>query len=135
MKILYKISFDSIPLKRRMALQALATYGQGATTKGIATLINYQTAVVNAWLAQLNALKICTRESKGGNQGDKWTLRKENRDIMVKFENIKVLDKELIGDEDDDEMLEDAMESRDSQEGSLESPSDESYDDGGSGMF
>ena len=128
MKIIKKIAFDSIPMKRRMALKALATYSQGATTKGLATLINYQTAVVNAWLAQLNALKICKRESKGGNQGDKWTLRKENIAIMVKFEHIKVLDEELIDEsEDEDVMMDDARSELDKTDemASFEPPVDE----------
>lgn len=104
-KVLYKVAFDSIPLKRRMALKALTKYGQGATTKGIATLIGYQTPVVNAWLAQLNALGICDREAKGGNQGDKWTFKRKFRDIMSKFEHIDVIDEELVGEDEDEKSL------------------------------
>jgi len=115
-KILYKVAFDSIPIKRRMALAALTTYGKGATTKGLATSINYQTPVVNAWLSQLNVLKICDREIKGGNQGDKWTLRKEYVDIMVKFKNIKVIDEELIDEEDEQEVLDDGWDQLQKQE-------------------
>lgn len=101
--ILYKVAFDSIPIKRRLALKALAKYEGGVTTKGLATSINYQTAVVNAWLAQLNALGICSRQAKGGNQGDMWNLRKEYRDIMVKFEHIQVTADSLMGDDEDPE--------------------------------
>lgn len=108
-KLIYKIAFDSIPIKRRMALKALTKYGLGATTKGLATSINYQTPVVNAWLSQLNAMKICKREQKGGNQGDKWTLYSRYRDIMVKFEHIEVIDEELIDEsEDEEEALDEA---------------------------
>lgn len=103
--LLYKIAFDSIPIKRRMALKALAKYEGGVTTKGLATAINYQTAVVNAWLAQLNALNICTREIKGGNKGDMWNLKQEYRDIMVKFEHIEVTNEALIDDSEDEEAL------------------------------
>ena len=111
--ILYKVAFDSIPIKRRLALKALAKYEGGVTTKGLATSINYQTAVVNAWLAQLNALGICTRMSKGGNQGDMWNLRKEYRDIMVKFEHIQVTADSLIGeDEDPEAALDEAWDAR-----------------------
>lgn len=105
---LYKIAFDSIPKKRRMALQKLAQYEGGITTKGLAMSINYQTSVVQGWLNQLNGLGICTRESKGGNKGDHWMLNPKYRDIMVRFENISVEEGVLESDQDDDEDDEDA---------------------------
>lgn len=100
--ILYKLAFDSIPIKRRMALKALAKYEGGVRTKGLATAINYQTPVVNSWLAQLNALGICTRTHKGGNQGDIWYLKDEYRGIMVKFEKVEVVN-EMLDDDSDEE--------------------------------
>lgn len=101
--ILYKIALDSIPIKRRMALRALAKYSDGVTTAGLATLLNYQTPVVQQWLSQLNGLGICTREKSRGPQGDKWTLNKEYMEIMVKFEQIKTVEGELK----DDSVIED----------------------------
>lgn len=100
--ILYKIAFDSIPIKRRMALKALAKYSGGVSTKGLATEINYQTAVVASWLAQLNALNICSRQIGRGNKGDIWNLKEQYREVMVKFEKIEVTNESLI-DEDDEE--------------------------------
>jgi len=97
--ILYKIMFDSIPIKRRTALRELARYKQGVGTAGLATSIGYQTIVVNSWLAQLNALGICTREKRTGPKGDKWMLREEFRDIMVRFEKIQMVDASLDVDE------------------------------------
>lgn len=88
--VLYKIAFDSIPKKRRMALRKLAQYVGGITTKGLATAINYQTPVVHGWLSQLNGLGICTREHKGGTQGDLWKLNPKYRAIVAKFEKISV---------------------------------------------
>lgn len=95
---LYKLAFDTIPIKRRMALQKLAKYSLGVTTGGLATSLDYQTPVVGQWLAQLNALGICKREKSG--RGDKWTLNEKYRDIMVKFEHITVVEGELDADED-----------------------------------
>lgn len=94
--ILYKIAFDSIPLKRKMALKLLAQYEGGATTKALAVKLNYQTAVVAGWMAQLNGLGICDRDVKSkGKLGDFWTLRKEYRDIMVKFLKIEIINESL----------------------------------------
>jgi len=101
-QILYKIAFDSIPIKRRMALKALAKYEGGVSTKGLAISINYQTPVVGAWLAQLNSLGVCTRQAKGGPKGDMWNLRDEFRKVMVRFENIDVTNEALVSDEDDE---------------------------------
>lgn len=100
---LYKIAFDSIPKKRRMALRKLAQYVGGITTKGLAMSINYQTSVVQGWLNQLNGLGICNREAKGGNQGDLWKLNPKFRDIMVRFEKIAVEEGTLEGNGDEEE--------------------------------
>jgi len=95
MAILRKIAFDSIPIKRRIALKILATYAKGATTAGIATTVGYQTPVIAGWLAQLNGLGICNREKRNGNQGDLWNLRDEYVKTMVKFEHVKVIEEKL----------------------------------------
>jgi len=97
-QILYKIAMDTIPITRRMALQKLAKYTLGATTSGIATALGYQTPVVGQWLAQLNALGICSREKTG--RGDKWFLNDKYRDIMVRFEKIEVIEGELDADDE-----------------------------------
>lgn len=94
--ICYKIAFDSIPIKRRMALKLIAKYTHGARTAGLATAIGYETKVVAGWLSQLNGLGIVSREKMGGPQGDRWKLIKEYEDIMVKFQGVKIEDKELV---------------------------------------
>lgn len=123
-QILYKLAFDSIPIKRRMALKALAKYEGGVRTKGLATAINYQTPVVNSWLAQLNALGICTRTHKGGNQGDIWNLKEEFRAIMVRFEKIEVVNELLDDTSEEDEELNDL----DSYQDQGKVPLDPEYD-------
>lgn len=90
MDLLYKICFDSVPIKRRWALRQVAKYLQGATTAGIAVTIGYETSVVAEWLAQLNALGICTRLKNGG-RGDLWLLNPEYQEIMETFEGVQTV--------------------------------------------
>ncbi len=110
MKILYKIAFDSIPVKRRWALRELATYSQGTTTSGLATKIGYETEVVKEWLAQLNALGIC-RRMKGGGSADTWLLNQEYVDIMVTFEGVETKDDILVDENasEDDLLADEAL--------------------------
>ena len=93
-KILYKVAFDTIPDKRRMALKVLATFTLGVSTAGLATKIGYQTPVVAGWLAQLNALGICERDKVSG-RTDSWLLRDQFRNIMVRFDHIKTVNESL----------------------------------------
>lgn len=110
MALLFKIAFDSIPLKRLWALKQLATYTMGVSTAGIAAIIGYETDVVKQWLAQLNALGIIDRMKNMG-RGDLWTLRPEYRDIMVTYLQIQIKD-EILEDpnaDDDDLFSEEAL--------------------------
>lgn len=88
--IIYKIALDCIPVERRMVLRLLAKYRE-ASTKNLAMRLNYTTETVRGWLAQLNALKIVDRSSNGS-KNDMWTLKKEYKDTVVKYENIQVED-------------------------------------------
>lgn len=98
MKILYKVAFDSIPKLRRSAIYALAKYKGGLTTAGLATALGLPTPSVGKYLSQVNALGICDRIKKGGPQGDQWNIREQFRAIMVKMENIEMVDGSLISD-------------------------------------
>ena len=101
--VLYKIAFDSIPIKRRLALKLLTQYSHGATTKALAVALNYQSNVVGGWMAQLNGLGICTRDFKQrGNKGDFWQLKKEYQEIMVKFNHIEVTNSALETEDEAD---------------------------------
>jgi hypothetical protein len=104
--ILYKHAFDSISVKRRMALKYLGSYTKGVTTAGLATAIGYQTEVVRKWLAELNALGICTRVKTSGPQGDTWRLHDKYRPILIKLDKLKIIDSELTG-EDAKELIKD----------------------------
>lgn len=91
-KLLFKTAFDSIPRTRRDALYPLAKYRDGITTAGLATFLDLPTPSVAKYLAQVNALGVCTRLKKGGPQGDTWKIKEEYREIMVKLENIEIVD-------------------------------------------
>jgi hypothetical protein len=94
-KILYKTAFSSIPVKRRKAIVALAQYKGGVSTAGLAVKLNYEQIIVRQWLSQLNGLGVVSRQRRNGPQGDTWNLNKEYRDLLVQFENIKVIDDRL----------------------------------------
>lgn len=98
MAMLYKLCFDSIPIKRRWALRQLARYVQGVTTAGVATTLGYETDVVKEWMAQLNALGICRRLKNSGS-GDLWLLNDEYAQIMITFEHVQTVNGALT-DED-----------------------------------
>jgi len=129
LQIVYKIAYDSIPIKRRMALKLLAKYGKGARTAGLATAIGYETKVVGNWLSQLNGLGICRREKKMGPQGDSWMLSDEGITVMQRFQGIKTVDAELTDDKATDEDTENWE--KISQEGVSETKAiDDSWADG-----
>ena len=104
-KILYKMAFDSIPRSRRDALFPLAEFRNGISTAGFAQRIGLPHLSVVKYLAQLNALGICTKVKKSGAQGDIWVMKEEYRKVMIQLDNIKVNDGTLLannfdGDED-----------------------------------
>lgn len=102
-QLLAKTAFDSIPRTRRNILYPLAQYSGGVTTAGLATKLNLPTDSVRKYLAQVNALELCSRHKEGGKQGDKWRMYPKWREIMLWIEDIKVIDEVLMGDTDDDD--------------------------------
>lgn len=102
-RLLYKTAFDSIPKMRRTALHALAKYKDGVTTAGLATSLELPTPSVGQYLAQVNALSICSRVKKPGGQGDLWVLKEQYRSLMVRLEGIEVVEGTLLSDAVDEE--------------------------------
>jgi len=104
-KLLFKTAFDSIPRTRRDVLYPLAKYKEGISTAGLATFLDLPTPSVGKYLAQINALGICSRLKKGGSQGDTWKMKDEYRNIILKIKEMEVVDgmllsKEIVEDED-----------------------------------
>lgn len=88
-KILYKLGLDSMPKGRRLCLRVLAVTGS-SKTKEVAAAIGYETETARKWLEELSVLDICKREvNEGGNRGDNWVLKKEYRDIMVMYDELR----------------------------------------------
>ena len=102
-KAIFKIAMDSMPKQRRMTLQTLCKY-ERITTRGLAVHLKYPTAIVRAWLEDLNVLNVAKRETtqKMGMGGiDFWRIGDEFRTIMEKYDNIKNTGGELLGDSDE----------------------------------
>ncbi len=98
-RCMFKTALDCIPKNRRMALQILATYNS-VTTKGLAQEANYPTKTAREWVEDLNALKICDRTVDKIGSTDKWILKENFREILLKYDPIiKRKEEDLIGDE------------------------------------
>lgn len=91
--ILYKISLDSIPRKRRQVLQILAKYILGSTAQGIAEQMKLPTSTITEVLEELHALNFCRLTRTGS--VEKWHIEPKYKDIITHFENITVIDEEL----------------------------------------
>lgn len=98
LEFLFKIAFSSIPIKRKMALIALAQYKRGVSTGGVGNLTGYKTDVVGQWLTELMGLGVVTRRMQTG-MGYIWKIRKEYEEIILKYQNITQKD-ELYHTED-----------------------------------
>lgn len=104
----YKTAFDSVPADRRLALQVLTKHSS-ATTKSLAISLNYPTETVRGWCVQLNALGMVER-SAGSRNSDKWTLKREFREAMSKFEKIDIKDEELTVSKEAEEIFDSHVE-------------------------
>lgn len=93
-KILYKTAMDSIPVERRIVLTLLAQYTE-ATTKALATHLNYPTTTIRAWCNQLNALKMINRSPASKGTSDSWQLKKEYKEVLLRYEGIHSMAFEL----------------------------------------
>ncbi len=92
---LRKISLDSITRGRRSVLQELSKYDV-VNTAGVATKLNLPTSTVRRLLEDLNAVEMVERiKGHGGQEGDKWSLLVNYREMFQKFGGIKNLGAEL----------------------------------------
>ncbi len=94
--ILIKVALDSISRQRRVTLQIMAQY-DGVTTKGIAQKLNYPTKTMLHWLEDVNVVGGCSRSLKG--HYDMWVLKPEFKELILKYDDVKHVGGELIGDE------------------------------------
>lgn len=91
MKIVYKCALDSIPATNRMVALELAKADE-RTTADIATSLGYPTAAIRIYLENLSLLKVSTRikasDSEEGGTGDRWSIKKEFKELLQRYENI-----------------------------------------------
>lgn len=102
--LVYKIALDSIPRKRRIALQVLAKFSKGATTAGIASLVGYHTEVIKETLFELAALGLVTRSRNGG--VDNWNIAPEFAGTVARFEKITPVEEALKAKDEDEDFSE-----------------------------
>lgn len=105
-QMINKLALDSVTKSRRIAMQELAKYDV-IQTAGLATKLGMPTNTVRRWLEDLTALEIAEREKGTGNQGDRWKIKTNYRDIIRKFEGVKNEGEELT--ENNAEALEEAF--------------------------
>lgn len=103
-QIIYKISLDSIPRKRRVALQILARYSEGATTSGLAIQAHYHTDVMKETLYELNALGFCERRRDAGT--DRWHMPDEWRKLIMDIEKLTEVKGKLVAEDAGEDMAE-----------------------------
>ena len=106
--ILNKLTLDSITKMRRVIMQELSRY-EIIETAGLATKLNLPTTSVRRHLEDLTALEIADRYKGGGSKGDKWNIKPKYRDLMARFEGIKMEGGELTGDNTRLDPLEDEL--------------------------
>lgn len=106
-RILYKFAMDSIPKKRRIALQVIAKYDTGISSGLVATKLNYPTGTVTKWFSQLNGLGIVERVKQSGGFGDKWIMRAQYRKVMIKFDHIETEEVATNSEENSIDLIED----------------------------
>lgn len=97
--VITKCAFDSVPAERRLILKMLTQHTL-ATTKTLAIHLNYETPIVAAWCAELNALKIIDRVAKVAGNADGWKLQPEYRTLIAKYEKIDMSNDPLVASEE-----------------------------------
>ncbi len=96
--IIYRVALDSIPQTNYMVIKEMAR-GDERTTAEIATDIGYPTSPVRMYLENLALLGVSKRikgsESEEGGSADKWTLDPEFKEIVQRYEEIKIIEAEV----------------------------------------
>ena len=86
--VLSKLALDSITRSRRMAMLELSKYDV-LETAGLATKLGMPTNSVRRWVEDLAALEIADREKGGGSKGDRWKIKEQYRELVVRYEGVK----------------------------------------------
>lgn len=105
-RILHKLSLDSIPQQRRMVLDYMARNSNKNENTEIATELGYPSNTVRRILEDLATLGITERhkpDKSGSNssdaRADKWTLRDDFRELLLKYSKEEIVPEFKEGDE------------------------------------
>ncbi len=82
--LVYKIGLDSIPTKRRLAIETLVKAKEQLETSEVATAISYPTNTTRRILEDLHGLKLIERESLGKGHPDKWKIKNSTLENLKK---------------------------------------------------
>lgn len=95
---IYKIALDSISEQRKGAMIQLTQHAR-MSTEMIASKMQLARESVEPPLEELRALEVVNRiKPAGGGNGWEWELIPKYRELMSKFEHIKMTNEVLIGD-------------------------------------
>lgn len=98
-KTLYKITLDSINIKKRNCLRALLRQDT-VFTKELAISMEYPTPTISRTLQELNVFGLIERIPGGGSKGDSWRMKQEYKDILMRFEDVE---EELVVEKEEKE--------------------------------
>lgn len=103
MDIIYRVALDSIPQTNYMVIKEMAR-GDQRTTAEIATAIGYPTNPIRMYLENLAMLGVSKRDrgvdTEEGGMADRWTLDPEFMGIVKKYEDIKIIEKQTIEEQE-----------------------------------
>lgn len=103
-KILYKIGLDCIDPRKRAVLRALTEFSLGGDVEQVANKIGYPKNVTERFVEDLFGLDMLDKKRVymgGAGNRTVYMLKDNFKDIMVRFENIKVINEELPPEQTD----------------------------------
>lgn len=91
-ELIYKIGMDTLPQKRRRALEILIRATEEVETADVAMEIGYPTNTTRRILEDLHGLGLVTRQHEGSGYADKWLISDYTRELLEKAkpESLKV---------------------------------------------
>ena len=87
-KIIAKLALDSVTRSRRTAMIELSKYDI-LETAGLAVKLGMPTSSIRRWVEDLVALEVAEREKGSGSKGDRWKIKPQYRDIIMRYEGVK----------------------------------------------
>jgi len=82
-ELIYKIGMDSIPKKRKRALEALVASGEQLETADVALAIEYPTNTTRRILEELHGLGLAKRQHEGKGYADKWEASDDTKKFLA----------------------------------------------------